>query len=101
MRTRRASWAGTASGAGRPGGKTIVFAVTRRHAETLAQMFDEHFADLKPHPTTRYADFVVSDVGGGPAPDASALIKRFKEEDYPSLQHANGTAPGTHGHDRF
>lgn len=24
-------------------------------------MFDEHFADLKPHPTTRYADFVVSD----------------------------------------
>lgn len=66
-------------------GKTIVFAVTRRHAETLAQMFDEHFADLKPHPTTRYADFVVSDVGGGPAPDASALIKRFKEEDYPKI----------------
>ena len=24
-------------------GKTIVFAVTRRHAETLATMFDEHF----------------------------------------------------------
>ena len=66
-------------------GKTIVFAVTRRHAETLARMFDEHFADLKPHPTTRYADFVVSDVGGGPAPDASAIIKRFKEEDYPKI----------------
>ena len=48
-------------------GKTIVFAVTRRHAETLATMFDNQFADLKPHPTTRYADFVVSDVGGGPA----------------------------------
>ena len=66
-------------------GKTIVFAVTRRHAETLAQMFDQHFADLKPHPSTRYADFVVSDVGGGPAPDAAAIIKRFKEEDYPQI----------------
>lgn len=66
-------------------GKTIVFAVTRRHAETLAEMFDHHFADLKPRPTTRYADFVVSDVGGGPAPDVSAIIKRFKEEDYPKI----------------
>ena len=66
-------------------GKTIVFAVTRRHAETLAEMFDEHFADLKPHPTVRYADFVVSDVGGGPAPDASAIVKRFKDEDYPKI----------------
>ena len=66
-------------------GKTIVFAVTKRHAETLAAMLDEHFADLKPHPATRYADFVVSDVGGGPAPDASAIIKRFKEEDFPKI----------------
>ena len=66
-------------------GKTIAFAVTRRHAETLAEMFDEHFADLKPHPTVRYADFVVSDVGGGPAPDASAIVKRFKDEDYPKI----------------
>ncbi len=66
-------------------GKTLVFAVTRRHAETLAEMFDAHYADRKPHPTTRYADFVVSDVGGGPAPDASAIIKRFKEEDYPKI----------------
>ncbi len=66
-------------------GKTIVFAVTRRHAETLAAMFDEHFADRKPHPTTRYADFVVSDVGGGPVPDASAVIKRFREEEFPRI----------------
>ncbi len=66
-------------------GKTIVFAVTRRHAETLAEMFDQHFADLKPHPATRYADFVVSDVGDGPPTDASAIIKRFKEEDYPKI----------------
>ena len=66
-------------------GKTIVFAVTKRHAETLAEMFDEHFADLKPHPTVRYADFVVSDVGGGPAPDAGAVITRFKEEAFPQI----------------
>ncbi len=66
-------------------GKTIVFAVTRRHAETLAEMFDQHFADKRPHPSTRYADFVVSDVGGGPAPDASAIIKRFKEEEFPKI----------------
>ena len=66
-------------------GKTIVFAVTRRHAETLAQMFDGHFADLKPHSTTRFADFVVSDVGDGPGPDSSAIIKRFKEEKFPQI----------------
>ena len=66
-------------------GKTIVFAVTRRHAETLAEMFDRHFADLKPRSTVRYADFVVSDAGGGPVADASAVVKRFKEEDYPKI----------------
>ena len=66
-------------------GKTIVFAVTKRHAETLATMLDEQFADLKPHPTVRYADFVVSDAGGGPAPDASAIVKRFKEEEFPQI----------------
>ena len=66
-------------------GKTIVFAVTKRHAETLATMFDEQFADLKPRATTRYADFVVSDVGGGPSPDASTIIKRFKEEEFPQI----------------
>ena len=66
-------------------GKTIVFAVTKRHAETLAALFDECFADLKPHPTVRYADFVVSDAGGGPTPDASAVIKRFKEEAFPQI----------------
>ena len=66
-------------------GKTIVFAVTKRHAETLAQMFDEHFADLKPHPTTRFADFVVSDLGDGPVPDSSAIIRRFKDEKFPQI----------------
>ncbi len=66
-------------------GKTLVFAVTRRHAETLARMLDNHFADLKPHPTTRYADFVVSDLGGGPVKDSSAIIRRFKNEKYPQI----------------
>ena len=66
-------------------GKTIVFAVTKRHAETLAAMFDDHFADLKPDSTTRFADFVVSDLGGGPAPDAGAIIKRFKDEQFPQI----------------
>ena len=66
-------------------GKTIVFAVTKRHAETLATMLDEQFADLKPHPAVRYADFVVSDAGGGPAPDAGAIVKRFKEEEFPQI----------------
>ena len=66
-------------------GKTIVFGVTKRHAETLAAMFDERFAELKPHPTIRVADFVVSDVGGGPTPDATAIIKRFKEEQFPQI----------------
>ena len=44
-------------------GKTIVFAVTKRHAETLARLFDQEFADKKPTPTTRYADFIVSGLG--------------------------------------
>ena len=73
-------------------GKTIVFAVTRRHAETLAEMFDAHFADLKPQPAVRYADFVVSDVGGGPAPDADAIVKRYQgrglSEDTRQREHA-------------
>ncbi len=68
-------------------GKTIVFAVTKRHAADLANLFDEAFADRKPHPSVRYADFVVSDAGGGPAPDAdaAAIIRRFKDEEFPQI----------------
>lgn len=44
-------------------GKTIVFAVNKRHAETLAQLFDTAFADQKPSPEVRYADYVVSGMG--------------------------------------
>ena len=68
-------------------GKTIVFAVTKRHAADLADLFDAAFADRKPHPSVRYADFVVSDAGGGPAPDAdaAAIIRRFKDEEFPQI----------------
>jgi type I restriction enzyme R subunit len=66
-------------------GKTIVFAVTKRHAETLARLFDEAFADRKPSPEIRYADFVVSGLGGEDSPDGETLIKRFKKEKYPEI----------------
>jgi type I restriction enzyme, R subunit len=66
-------------------GKTIVFAVTKRHAETLARMFDEVFADRKPTSTTRYADFVVSGMGPEDTVDGQAKIKRFKKEPFPQI----------------
>jgi type I restriction enzyme, R subunit len=66
-------------------GKTIVFAVTKRHAATLAQMFDDAYADQKPSPEIRYADFVVSDTGKDDTTDAMAKIKRFKKEPYPRI----------------
>lgn len=66
-------------------GKTIVFAVTKRHAETLARMFDEAFADKKPSPTIRYADFVVSGLGPEDSVDGPAKIKRFKKEEFPQI----------------
>jgi type I restriction enzyme R subunit len=66
-------------------GKTIVFAVTKRHAETLAKLFDEAFADRKPSPEIRYADFVVSGLGADDSPDGETLIKRFKKEKFPEI----------------
>ena len=66
-------------------GKTIVFAVNKRHAETLARMFGEAFADEKPVPTTRYADFVVSGMGAQDTADAPTLIRRFKKEPFPRI----------------
>ncbi|MET4488804.1 DEAD/DEAH box helicase family protein [Bradyrhizobium sp. LA7.1] len=66
-------------------GKTIVFAVTKRHAETLARMFDEVFADKKPAPTIRYADFVVSGLGPDDTVDGETKIKRFKKEPFPQI----------------
>jgi type I restriction enzyme, R subunit len=66
-------------------GKTIVFAVTKRHAETLAHMFDLEFADKKPSPETRYADFVVSGTGNDDTTDGMTRIKRFKDEKFPQI----------------
>jgi len=66
-------------------GKTIVFAVTRRHAETLAHMLDEAYAHEKPSPEVRYADFVVSGFGKDDTVDAKAKIRRFKKEQFPQI----------------
>ncbi|MDD4979537.1 MAG: DEAD/DEAH box helicase family protein [Gallionella sp.] len=66
-------------------GKTIVFAVTKRHAETLAQMFDEAFADKKTSPNVRYADYVVSGMGQDDTVDGLTKIKRFKKEQFPQI----------------
>lgn len=66
-------------------GKAIVFAVSKRHAATLARMFDEEFADKKPSPQTRYADFVVSDLRGEGEGNADDLIRQFKRQEYPKI----------------
>lgn len=66
-------------------GKTIVFAVNKRHAETLAKMFDDAFADRKDSPDVRYADFVVSGMGNDDTPDGLSMIKRFKKEPFPKI----------------
>lgn len=66
-------------------GKTIVFAVNKRHAETLAQLFDAAFADQKPSPEVRYADYVVSGMGSEDTVDGMTKIKRFKKEQFPQI----------------
>lgn len=66
-------------------GKTIVFAVNKKHAETLARMFDEAFVDKKPSPDVRYADYVVSGQGPDDTLDGMAKIRRFKKEPFPQI----------------
>ncbi|MGY6217371.1 DEAD/DEAH box helicase family protein [Methylolobus aquaticus] len=66
-------------------GKTIVFAVNKRHAETLAGMFDQAFADRKPSPDVRYADYVVSGMGSDDTLDGMSKIRRFKKEAFPKI----------------
>ena len=67
-------------------GKTIVFAVTKRHAETLATLIDIEFAHLKPSPEIKYADYVVSGMGQSEdTTDAMARIRRFKREKFPQV----------------
>lgn len=66
-------------------GKTIVFAVTKRHAATLAELLDAEFADRKPSPEIRYADYVVSGLGPDDTVDGMTKIKRFKKEKFPQI----------------
>ncbi len=67
-------------------GKTIVFAVTKKHAETLAKLFDAEFADKKPSADVRFADYVVSGLGkNDDTADAMAIIRRFKKEPFPQI----------------
>lgn len=66
-------------------GKTIVFAVNKKHAETMAQLFDAEFADKKPSPEIRFADYVVSGQGDDDTLDAMAKIRRFKKEPFPQI----------------
>lgn len=66
-------------------GKTIVFAVNKKHAETLANLFDTEFADKKSSPDVRFADYVVSGAGPDDTLDALAKIRRFKKEPFPQI----------------
>ena len=64
-------------------GKTIVFAVTQKHAIKLAQLFDDAFAEKKDLPTTRYADFVVS--SGNDTETSRKKIRDFKKKEFPKI----------------
>jgi type I restriction enzyme R subunit len=66
-------------------GKAIVFAVTKKHAETLARLFDAEFAHLKPSPDVRFADYVVSGQGADDTVDGMSKIRRFKKESFPQI----------------
>ena len=66
-------------------GKAIVFAVTKKHAETLARLFDAEFAHLKPSPDVRFADYVVSGQGADDTVDGLSKIRRFKKEPFPQI----------------
>ena len=48
-------------------------------------MFDEAYADQKPTPTTRFADFVTSGMGAEDTADAGTIIKRFVKEPFPQI----------------
>lgn len=57
-------------------GKTIVFAITKRHAARLAHCLNELHPELK----GQYAEVITSDVT-----NADDLIRKFKREDYPQV----------------
>jgi type I restriction enzyme, R subunit len=57
-------------------GKTIVFAITKRHAARLA----EYLNQLHPEHQGRYAEVITLDVAS-----ADELIRKFKREEYPQV----------------
>jgi type I restriction enzyme R subunit len=57
-------------------GKTIIFAINKRHAARLAQILNGRHPELK----GRYAEVITSDVKG-----VDDVIRRFKREDYPQI----------------
>ena len=57
-------------------GKSIVFAITKRHAARLSEYLNELHPELK----GEYAQVITSDV-----PNADDLIRKFKNEDYPQV----------------
>lgn len=57
-------------------GKAIVFAITKRHAASLARYLNE----LHPEANGRYAEVIVSDVA-----DADEMIRKFKQEEFPKV----------------
>lgn len=65
--------------------KTIIFAVSKRHAATMAELLDAEFADKKPSPEVRYADYVVSGMGPDETEDGITKIKRFKKDAFPQI----------------
>ena len=73
-------------------GKIIVFAVTKRRAETLARLLDDEFAHLKPSLEVRYADYGVSGQVQEDTVDGVTRIRRFKKDQFPqvlvSVKHA-------------
>ena len=64
-------------------GKTIVFAVTQKHAIKLAQLLDDAFSEKKDLPTTRYADFVVSSASD--IEISRKKIRDFKKKKFPKI----------------
>lgn len=57
-------------------GKTIIFAINKRHASRLAQILNDFYPEHK----GRYAEVITSDVK-----DVHDVIRRFKREEYPQI----------------
>ena len=66
-------------------GKTIVFAVTKSHAITLAKLLNDKFKDLLDDQNLKYADYVISHNGEDDILDASDKIRSFLENKYPQI----------------